>query len=125
MNIDELTIGQAKELSALFSAKENASGLNQMIGKDVIVRTYSAGCWFGVLHQKSGSEVILKNARRMWRWKAKEGVSLSACALYGIDNSGSKIVEAVDSVWLEAIEVIPCATVAAGSLKGADNVKAG
>ena len=90
-----------------------------MIGKDVIIRTYSAGCWFGELSEKDGAEVILKNARRMWRWWANKGIGLSACALHGVKHDDSKIVEAVESVWLEAIEIIPCNALAIESIKGA------
>lgn len=79
-----------------------------MLGQKVIVRTYSAGNWFGVLEQKSGKEVILKDARRMWRWWAKKSISLSACALYGVIHEKSKIVAPLESAWLEAIEIIPC-----------------
>lgn len=93
-----------------------------MIGRKVIVRTYSAGCWFGTLLKKDGKEVILSDARRMWRWHAKEGISLSGCAIHGIKNDKSKIVEAVDSVWLEAIEIIPCTIAATKSIEGAENV---
>jgi len=97
----------------------------EMIGKYVIIRTYSAGCWFGVLVQKDGTEVILTNARRMFRWKSGgDSISLSGCAVHGIDESGSKIVEPVESVWLDAIEIIPCTQKAIDSLKGAKNVKA-
>ena len=124
MDINDLTIGQAKELSSLFGSGEKLSGLNGMIGKKVIVRTYSAGNWFGVLGQKSGSEVVLKDARRMWRWWANEGISLSSVAIYGVKNDKSKIVEPVDSVWLEAVEIIPCEIAAVTSLENADHVKA-
>lgn len=122
MNIDDLTIAQARELAALFSQQKQAAGLNGLIGKKVIIRTYSAGNWFGVLVEKSGAEVILKDARRMWYWKAAQGISLSACALYGIDAKQSKIVEPVSSVWLEAIEIIPCTESAITSIGGAPNV---
>ncbi|STY93815.1 BRO family protein [Moraxella bovis] len=74
--------------------------------------------------QKAGNEVILKNARRMWKWWAKEGISLSACALYGVKHDDSKIVEPVESVWLEAIEIIPCTDVAIQSLEDAPHVEA-
>lgn len=48
-----------------------AKGINDYaIGKEVIIRTYSAGVWFGVLKQKAGNEVILTKARRMWKWWA-------------------------------------------------------
>lgn len=108
MNINELTIGQAKELAAMFGSQKVAEGLNNFcIGSTVVVRTYSAGVWCGSLAQKSGNEVVLVNARRMWRWWCKESISLSAVVQYGIDRSKSKIAAAVDSVWLEAIEIMP------------------
>ena len=128
INIEELTIGQAKELATLFSAPQQSQqpqiGLNSMLGKKCIVRTYSAGVWFGEVAKKSGNEVILKNARRMWYWHAAESISLSAVALYGINQNKSKIVAAVPAVWLEAIELIPASDKAITSIEGAPNVKA-
>ena len=58
-----------KEIAELLGAKNTAaeSGLNSFaIGQEVIIRTYSAGVWFGRLKEKSGNEVILTEARRMW-----------------------------------------------------------
>jgi hypothetical protein len=111
MDINNLTIGQAKEIAAMFGAATTTTtseGINDFcIGSTVIVRTYSAGVWCGTLVQKSGNEVVLVNARRMWRWWCKESISLSAVVQYGIDRSKSKIAAAVDSVWLEAIEIMP------------------
>ena len=125
MNIDNLTIGQAKELAALFSgAQPQQSSLNSMIGKKCVVRTYSAGVWFGEIAEKAGNEVIVKNARRMWKWWAAEGISLSSVALHGIKREQSKIVEAVSTVWLEAIELIPASDKAVASIEGAPNVQA-
>lgn len=125
MNINDLTIGQIKELTAMFGNKSTEStGLNCMIGKKVIIRTYSAGVWFGELSQKDRNEVILLNARRMWMWWAKEGISLSSVAVNGIKQDKSKIAEAVDSVWLEAIEIIPCTNAAIELIESAENAKA-
>ena len=124
MNINDLTIGQAKELVRIFTKNSSQIGINTMIGKEVIVRTYAAGVWFGELTEKSGAEVILKNARRLWRWKAAESISLSAVALHGVDQSESKIVESVAEQWLEAIEITPCTVKSIESLEGAPNVKA-
>lgn len=130
MKIDDLTIGQAKELAAMFSppvitnSVAGCDSLNSMIGKKVIVRTYSAGVFFGILAEKSGNEVIVKNARRMWQWKAEKSISLSGCAIYGIDQKNSRIAPALDSIWLEAIEIIPCADAAIKSIEEADDVKA-
>lgn len=127
MNINDLTIEQAKELASMFGSSKNnteSSGLNCMIGKKVIIRTNSAGVWFGILEQKDGKEVILLNARRMYQWWCKEGISLSAVALYGLNISKSKIIEAIPNVWLEAIEIIPCSDVSIKDLEEAPNVKA-
>ena len=124
MNINDLTIGQAKELAAMFGPSSVGNQtLNGMIGSKVIVRTYSAGCWFGTLDQKSGNEVILTQARRMFYWYAEKGISLSACSIYGVKDK-SKIVEAVEQVWLEAIEIIPCSELAIESIEGQKNAEA-
>jgi len=127
MDINDITIGQAKYISAIFSANENSvvkSGLNKMIGEKVIIRTYSAGVWFGTLTEKEGSEVIIADARRMWRWQAKESISLSGLAIHGLDQERSQIVQAVKSVWLEAIEMITCSEIAKESIEGAPNAEA-
>jgi len=127
MNIDSMTFGELKQIAALFGNQQSSqqqSTLTSMIGKKCIVRTYSAGVFFGEIAEKSGSEVIVKNARRLWQWKAAESISLSAVAIHGIVESKSKVAEAVDSVWLDAIELIPCSEKAIKSIEGAINVKA-
>ena len=100
-----------------------AKGINDfVIGKEVIIRTYSAGVWFGVLKQKAGNEVILAKARRMCKWLAKESISLSGVARHGIKQDDSKICGELDSVWLEAIEIIPVTGNAAESIRTAPEV---
>ena len=111
-----------KEIAELFGMKNTAaeSGLDSFaIGQEVIIRTYAAGVWFGRLKEKSGDEVILTEARRMWRWWAKESISLSGVALYGIKQEKSRITGAIDSVWLQAIEIIPISGKAAESIRTA------
>ena len=115
-----------KEIAELLSMKNTAaeSGLNSFaIGQEVIIRTNSAGVWFGRLKQKSGDEVILTDARRMWRWWAKESISLSGVALHGINPMGSRIAGAVDSVWLQAIEIIPVSGETAESIRKAEEAQ--
>ena len=114
-----------KEIAELLAMKNTAaeSGLNSFIGQEVIIRTYSAGVWFGRLKEKSGNEVILTEARRMWRWWAKESISLSGVALHGIKQENSRIAGAVDSVWLQAIEIIPISGTAAESIRTAQETK--
>ena len=111
-----------KEFAELLSMKNTAaeSGLNRFaIGQEVIIRTYAAGAWFGRLKEKAGEEVILTQARRMWRWWAKESISLSGVALHGIKQEDSRIAGAIDSVWLQAIEIIPISGTAAKSIRTA------
>ena len=126
INIDDMKYGDLKKIASMFAAQpiEAAQGISAMVGKKCIVRTYSAGVWFGEVAEKSGNEVILKNARRMWRWHAAESISLSAVAIHGIYQGKSKIVSAVPAVWLEAIELIPASETSILSIEGAPNVQA-
>lgn len=96
----------------------------RMIGQMVIVRTESAGVWFGEISQKEGREVIIANARRMYQWWAEKSISLSGVALYGTKHDDSKICAPVKEVWLEAIELIPCSDTARTSLMLAPEVEA-
>lgn len=73
--------------------------------KRVLVRTYSAGVHYGILVERTGKEVVLKDARRIWSWY--EALSLSEIAVNGVDLSRSKISIATECITLtEAIEVI-------------------
>lgn len=96
---------------------------NFCVGQEVIVRTQSAGVWFGVLRQKKGAEVILENARRMWKWHCKESISLSGIVRYGINRDKSIIAPYVTEVWVEAIEIMPICGDSAESIRGADDAK--
>ena len=113
-----------KEIVELLGMKNTAAaGLNSFIGQEVIIRTYSAGVGFGRLKEKSGDEVILTEARRMWRWWAAESISLSGVALHGIKQDKSRIAVAIDSVWLQAIEIIPISGKAAESIRTAQEAE--
>lgn len=122
--LDDLTIGEAKQLATMFEKESPVTkSLNDFVGQKVIIRTYSAGVWFGKIDEKSGNEVIVSNARRLWYWKAKQSISLSAVAQYGI-SSESKVAPEVPYVWLEAIELIPATKEAIKSIEGAEDAKA-
>jgi hypothetical protein len=83
-------------------------GRNKMKGKSkfVIVRTYSAGCFAGFLKSRSGQEVVLKNARRLWYWAG--AASLSQLAQSGTSAPEKcKFPEAVSEILLlQAIEIL-------------------
>ena len=120
MNIDDLTIKQAKELAALFGGHESAAS-SPHIGKKCIIRTYASGVHFGELVSQSGRQVELKNARRLWRWDAApHGISLSEVAKHGPVGSRSQICCVVDEISiLDSLEVIPCTDEAAKVIEGA------
>lgn len=127
MNIDDLTIGEAKELAQMFAPRNSASpnpSLNSMIGKKCIFRSYASGVHFGELVEKDGKEVIIKNARRLWYWKTtNKGISLSEVALGGLTKD-SKVCAPVDAIWLEVIEIIPCTKEAIKNIEAANEYKA-
>ena len=43
--------------------------------KKYIIRTYSAGVWYGNIKEHEGSEVILCNARHIWYWAGAASLS--------------------------------------------------
>ena len=125
MNIDELTLAQLKEINNLFGGCQcqtgQKKGIDFLIGNKVIIRTFSSGVWFGTLSNKSGNEIILNDARRLWQWFAIESISLSSLCQFGIDQSKSKIAPAVSNVWLEAIEILPCSDIAIKTIEECKN----
>lgn len=83
------------------------STISPFIGKDVIVRTYSAGVFYGRLEQMDGQEAVVTNARRVWYWSG--AASLSQLSKEGTsDPKGCKFPVSVDAVHLtQVIEVLP------------------
>lgn len=134
MNIDELTLGEVKQLKNMVLGNGldsdtgntgNTGNIGNLIGKKVIIRTYSAGVHYGTLSEKSGEEVILKDSRRLHYWEtANNGISLSEVANAGLKDS-SKVCETLDNLlWLKAIEIIVCTDKAIESIEGKDDYKA-
>jgi len=120
MNIDDLTLKQIKQLQGLLSVVEQPALSSPHIGQYVIVRTYSAGVFAGVLKQRLGKKVLLENCRRLWRWQtANNGVSLSEVAVFGINPVNSKICCVEPSKEIEDIEISPCSEVSRKSIEGA------
>ncbi len=87
MNVDNLTIGQARELATMF-ANTTAPATSPAAAKGderpVIVRSRDAGVQFGYLLGYEGSTVYLRDARQMWSWTAAKGGTLLDCATHGV-----------------------------------------
>lgn len=83
-----------------------------------MVRTYSAGVFAGYIESRDGKEVVLRNARRIWRWAG--AASLSQLATDGTSSpSECKFPVAVDKVILtEVIEIISITKKAKESIEG-------
>ena len=119
MNINDLTVGQARELAALFSAAQPKCGgaFTPHIGKRCIVRTYASGVFCGEIAAQDGRMVEIKNARRLWLWKASESISLSAVATIGVDPTECRFPMSVPEITiLDALEIIPASVAALESI---------
>jgi hypothetical protein len=106
--LDDLTIGEAKELAAMFAGSAalpaQNSGKHPMLGKRCLIRTYSAGVHIGDVVYAEGMEVKLENALRLWKWEGG-GLSLSAVANSGI--KGGRLNETGEVYLTNVIEFIP------------------
>lgn len=87
------------------------------VKKYVIVRTYSAGVFAGTLQKRTGKEVVMTNARRIWYWDG--AASLSQLAMEGTKKpENCKFPCEVNRVELmEAIEILDTTEAAEKSIK--------
>jgi len=85
--------------------------------KYVIVRTYSAGVFAGYLESRTGQEVVLLNARRIFYWDG--AASLSQLAEDGTSKpENCKFPKAVSRVeLLQAIEILDVTAKAQASIE--------
>ena len=126
MDIDDLTIKQARDIARMFGgSKAQAETGSIHIGKKCVIRTYASGVHFGTVVASSGRTVELANARRLWRWDvAPHGVSLSEVANHGPVGTRSKICETVACITiLDALEIIPALDAAVSVIESADVYK--
>lgn len=118
MNINDLTIGQARNIAALFGNNGVAPASHPFVGQYVICRCYSAGVHAGVLVSQTGDQAVLSQSRRLWSWKAKQGVALSGLAVHGLESG--KIDTLLPTIALTGvIETIPCSAEAQASINAA------
>ena len=122
MNYEDLTLKDLFALKNLLNNNEsNTSEKNlseQMYGKKVMVRTYSAGVHFGTLKEKVGQQAILTDSRRVHYWT--KAASLYQLAMEGSKDIGDcRIAMVVNEILLDrVIEVIPMTKEAIKNLYG-------
>lgn len=124
MNIDNLTISQAREIATMFAqvVTPKASRItDNLIGKYVIVRSRNEGINAGYVETADETGIVLRNARRLWYHKPAD----QAVAWYeGVANSGlsadSKISTPVThKAIIEDYSVTVCTDKAQQSIEGA------
>jgi hypothetical protein len=70
-----------------------------------IIRTDRAGVFYGFIESREGSEAVLTDARRVWRWEgATDSIQL---AMEGCKPSSKLTVAAESLTVLGVIEIIP------------------
>ena len=118
MNINEMTYGDLKKIAAMFGAVQAESKLHSFVGRYVIARCYSAGVHAGEVVSVDGENVILKDSRRLWSWKAKDGVALSGVAQNGLKSEGKVDTLNPEIALMGVCELIPCSAKARESIDG-------
>jgi hypothetical protein len=121
-DIDNFTLGQLKQIAALVNSQiaqpERSTAPHPFVGKYVIARCYSAGVHAGTVVSVDGESCVLSDSRRLWSWKAKDGVALSGVAQTGVQ-SGCKIDVVNPEIYLTGVcELIPCSVAAKESIDG-------
>ena len=121
-NIDDLTIGQARQLAAMFAGTVPAPAApapHPFVGRYVICRCTGAGVHAGTLVSVNGDTAILRDSRRLWQWQARDGVALSGVAQTGL--AGGKIDTSNPEIQLMGVcEIIPCSDAARESIQNAN-----
>ena len=120
MDINDLTIGQARELVAMFGAvvAPQPATPHLFIGKYCICRCSAAGVHAGEVVSVDGDTVILRNSRRLWQWQARAGVALSGVAQNGL--AGGKVDARNPEIWVSGVcEIIPCSAKAREDIENA------
>ena len=121
MNIEDLTLKQIREIAAMMNSQipqPTHNPVHPFVGKYVIARCYSAGVHAGEVVSVDGENVILKDSRRLWSWKANDGVALSGVAQNGLKSEGKVDTLNPEIALTGVCELIPCSVKARESIDG-------
>ena len=109
MNIDDLTIGEAKKLAAMFGGDAKKPDLlSRYIGKKALIRDNKAGVFITTLEAVAGKEWVGGESRKVHYWE-KAG-AVEGIAETGIDVDNSRItVTTPASNGKELVQLCPVA----------------
>jgi len=97
--------------------------IKDMIGKKVIIRAARAGVFFGTLVEKNGSEVELKDCRRIWYWSGASSISQLALDGTSKPNDCKFTVTIEKIVILGVIEILKTTEKSIESIEGVSEWK--
>lgn len=104
MDINDLTIGQAKELAAMFGQCQSVEMVPTHHEQPVIVTTEHRGVVFGYTENVSARPIALKRARMCLYWSRDVG------GIFGLAENGpskdSKISATLPQIQLEAVTAV-------------------
>ena len=122
MDIESFTLGELKQIAAIMNSQlvqpQQSDKPHPFVGKYVIARCYAAGVHAGEVVSVDGENVILKDSRRLWSWKAKDGVALSGVAQNGLKSEGKVDTLNPEIALMGVCELIPCSVKARESIDG-------
>ena len=84
----------------------------------VIVRGDRSGVFFGELKERSGQEVELRNARKLWYWDGAAAVEQLARDGVSLPRNCKFTVTVEEMTITDAIQLIPCTDAAQKSISG-------
>lgn len=108
---------KVKDLLEILKVLGNSQENKKEDMRYVIARTHSAGVFAGNIESKNGKEIVMRNARRLWRWSG--AASLSQLAMEGVkDPENCMFPCEIDRIHLtECIEIIDVTEKAEKSIK--------
>ena len=121
MNLNELTIGQGKELAALFGNVAGGGLAASMVGKYVIVRSRNEGINAGTVEMADDTGVVLKGARRLWYHKPAVSTEswYEGVANHGLSKDSRASGVVTRKVIIEDYSMTECSEIARQSIESA------
>ena len=88
MNLDGLTIGEAKQIWQMFNTGQSETRLDPLglVGKKVLVRFNQLGVQVGIVsYHEIGGKLVFAENRKLWRWAPASGIALESLCINGPD----------------------------------------
>lgn len=101
MNIDDFTLGQLKQIAAMFGEKGQGAATTEHPEIPVVVWTDKRGVIFGYTSDASARPITVRNARMCLYWPSRVGGVFGLCDIG--PNNESKISATLPSAVLEGV----------------------